>query len=55
MAEPAPELSTEIDKQIKVAEPEKRSEILPHLFEQQTVPVRISREEVEQNQPLMWI
>ena len=52
MAEPAPELSTEIDKQIKVAEPEKRSEILPHLFEQQTVPVRISREELEQNQPL---
>lgn len=52
MAEPAPELSTEIDKQIKVAEPEKRSEILPNLSEQQTVPVRISREELEQNQPL---
>ena len=49
---PSPELSTEIDKQVKIAEPEKQRENLPHLAEEQSYSTRISREELEQNQPL---
>ena len=49
---PSPELSTEIDKQVKIAEPEKHRENLPHLAEEQSYSTRISREELEQNQPL---